>query len=36
MINKNITIKSNLIYTKEENIIRRGFFTLERTIAHLK
>jgi hypothetical protein len=36
MIKKNITIKENLIDTKEENILRRRVFTLERTIAHLK
>jgi hypothetical protein len=36
MIKKNITIKSNLIDIKEENILRRRFFTLERTITRLK
>jgi D-alanyl-D-alanine carboxypeptidase len=33
---KNITIKSNPINTKEENILRRRDFTLEMEIASLK
>jgi hypothetical protein len=36
MMKKNITIKANPINTKEENILRRRVFTLERTVAHLK
>jgi hypothetical protein len=36
MINKNISIKENLIDTKEENILRSCLFTLEMTIVHLK
>jgi hypothetical protein len=33
---KNITIKANLINTKEEDILRRRVFTIERTITCLK
>jgi hypothetical protein len=36
MIKNNITIKTNLIGTKEENILRRRVSTLERTITCLK
>jgi hypothetical protein len=36
MLKKKITIEENLIHTKEENILRRRVFTLERTIAHMK
>jgi hypothetical protein len=36
MMNKSITLKSNPINTKEENILRRRAFTLERIVAHLK
>ena len=36
MIKNNITIKSNLIDTKEENILRIRVFILERKRAHLK
>jgi hypothetical protein len=36
MSNKNITIEANLIDTKEENILRRRFFTLEMIVARLK
>jgi hypothetical protein len=36
MMDKNITIKSNPINTKEENILRRRFFTLKRIVAHMK
>jgi hypothetical protein len=36
MMKKNIKIKSNHINTKEEDILGRRGFTLERTIAHLK
>jgi hypothetical protein len=36
MIKNNITIKANLIDTKEENILRRRLFTLDRIVARLK
>jgi hypothetical protein len=33
---KNITVNTNIIDTKEENILRRRVSTLERTIVRLK
>ena len=36
VMKKNITTKANPINTKEENILRRRFFTIERKVAHLK
>jgi hypothetical protein len=35
MSKKNVTIEANLKDTKEENVLRRRFFTLERIVAHL-